>query len=151
MNACIIYYSRTGKSRRVAERLAGEWGVPAVEIIPSGRFGGIFGYLKAGYLASGWRKVDYRFSGEIVADESTWLVLVSPVWAGRCAAPVYSALEALPPLRRTLVLVHDGSDPEKVYCRMEGRYGLFERKYSMTKARGNAESVIGRILAEARE
>lgn len=46
---CIAYYSRSGHSKRLAEKLAGELHTDLIEIAAPTYAGGILGYMRAGY------------------------------------------------------------------------------------------------------
>lgn len=149
MKTWIIYYSRTGTSRRIAQRLGEELQAEVVEILDACRYRGFLGYLRAGFVASGWRKVSYRLSRPVEIDAETQVYLVSPVWAGRCAAAVYSMLMDHSIEKKSLVLTNNGTDPEKAYCRIEEKFGFFEHKYCIRRSLGNEEEILRQVVKDA--
>ena len=148
MRRMILYYSRSGVSRRVAEKLAKRLRVNIYEIEDKNDYSGIFGYLKGGFYASRWKKVSYDLGTEIIVDGHTHVYLIGPVWASRTAPAIYSFLMDYPLKYKTLILTNDGSTPEKAYAKMEERFGEFTGKYCVTKSKKNEDAVIDRIVEE---
>ncbi|RMA42927.1 hypothetical protein [Rhodophyticola porphyridii] len=98
MTTRIVSYSRTGRSRALAEDLARALDGGISEITCS-RYGGPLGYLRAGYDSY------YSCLPEIdVAPPigpANWLVIVAPVWVTHLATPTRRFLRAhrhLPPV-----------------------------------------------------
>lgn len=93
----IIYYSRTGHTKRVAEKLASLMGadIERVEEESGGpsRFG-FFGYMFAGYQGVRRKHTPVR---SLTKDVATYdLVIVgTPIWAGNMSAPVRTCLGGL--------------------------------------------------------
>ncbi len=148
MKKLIVYYSKTGNSRRIAMALAEATGAQVVELLDPTSYKGIFGFFKGGSYASSWRKVDYQLSENIEIDGETHVYLVSPVWASRTAPAMYSFLMDKSPGKKSLVLTNLGSAPDKAYQLMEEKFGSFESKYCISKSKKNEEQVLQRILAE---
>ncbi len=98
MNSLVIYYSRSGNTRAVAEKLAGKLDADLEAIVCDRYSNGWLGYARAGY--DSLRKA----LPEIVPIKANLaaydiLVLGSPIWTSYPATPVRSFLaqhEALP-------------------------------------------------------
>lgn len=75
----VYYFTRTGRSKKVAEELAERYGTKAQEIADDVDWQGAIGYLKAGYKAFRGEDLPVRYN-KPAADEE--LILVFPVWAG---------------------------------------------------------------------
>ena len=91
MKTLVVYYSRSGSTRKVAEELRAHLGADIEEITePKGR-GGPLGWLKSGREST---------KGDIVpinppkADPSAYELVVvgTPTWAGNVSSPVRSYL-----------------------------------------------------------
>ena len=149
MRKIILYYSRSGTSKRVAERIGKALGVEVVSVDDRNNYNGVFGYLKGGFYASRWRKVDYSFDTKSSIDEYTHVYLVGPIWASRTAPAIYSFLMDNDLKKKSLVLTNDGTSPDKSFSKMEEKFGKFERKYAITKCKKNEDEIIKRIIQEA--
>lgn len=90
---CIAYYSRSGHSKRLAEKLAGELHTDLTEIAAPTYAGGILGYMRAGYDS-------LRQKGSLAPQAFTSLaayrhvILVGPVWTSYPAVPLRALMRA---------------------------------------------------------
>lgn len=75
----VYYFTRTGRSKKVAEELAERYGVKAEEIADDVDWQGAMGYLKAGYEAFKKETRPARYNKPDAKEE---LILIFPVWAG---------------------------------------------------------------------
>ncbi|TWI46802.1 flavodoxin-like protein [Pseudoduganella flava] len=87
----IVYFSRSGYTRRVAEAIAAGCAADIEELRPLRDYQGIGGYLRAALDTLRLRTPELQ---PLTHDPSAYqLVLVgTPVWAGHVPAPVYSFL-----------------------------------------------------------
>lgn len=123
MKTLVVYYSRDGSTRRVAEELKAQLGADIEEITePKGR-GGPLGWMRSGKEGS---------SGAVVqinppkADPSTYdLVAVgTPIWAWNVSSPVRSYLTAMRgKLPRVAFFCTMDSKPGETFKVMEGLAG----------------------------
>ena len=86
----VYYFTRTGRSKKIAEELAERYETKAQEIADDVNWQGAMGYLKAGYESFKKETRPARYN-KPVADEE--LILVFPVWAGTFPPAVRSFLE----------------------------------------------------------
>ena len=86
----VYYFTRTGRSKKVAEELAERYGTKAQEIADDVDWQGPVGYLKAGYKAFRGEDLPARYNKPDAKDE---LILVFPVWAGTFPPAVRGFLE----------------------------------------------------------
>ena len=86
----VYYFTRTGRSKKVAEELAERYETKAQEIADDVNWQGAMGYLKAGYESFKKETRPARYN-KPTADEE--LILVFPVWAGTFPPAVRSFLE----------------------------------------------------------
>lgn len=111
MRTRIVYYSRTGATRLLAEALAARM-VAELDEITCARYPlGLWGYLTAG--RDSWRKERPAISVEMDDDAVDCLLVGTPVWSGQPAAPVRSFLAGLqaPPGKVGLFLTSGGPGP----------------------------------------
>ena len=86
----VYYFTRTGRSKKIAEELAERYETKAQEIADDVNWQGAMGYLKAGYEAFKKETRPARYN-KPTADEE--LILVFPVWAGTFPPAVRTFLE----------------------------------------------------------
>lgn len=86
----VYYFTRTGRSKQVAEELAERYETKAQEIADDVNWQGAMGYLKAGYESFRKETRPARYN-KPTADEE--LILVFPVWAGTFPPAVRTFLE----------------------------------------------------------
>jgi len=107
MNRKVVYFTRSGTSKRVAEKLASKLACPLVRITDAKNWNGIIGYIKAGYYAS--RKKTVAITVSAKTEEADELVVVSPLWAGTIAPAVQAFVEMAHADRIHLVVTSLGS------------------------------------------
>lgn len=88
----IYYFTRTGRSRKIAEELAANYNTLAREIEDGKNWRGPVGYLKAGYAAVS--KQDEHVHYEI-PDEGEDIAVIFPIWAGTFPPAVRTFVDQL--------------------------------------------------------
>jgi flavodoxin len=91
MKVLVVFYSRTGNTRKVAQALARELGAGVEKIAEPGSRTGLFGFLAAGRDAAMKRLTPIE---PLVFDPEAYdlLVVGTPVWAWTMASPVRTFL-----------------------------------------------------------
>lgn len=87
MKALVVYYSRTGNTRDVAQDVARELNCDLEEIYDTQKRSGIIGWLKSGYQAN---RGKYTIIKELEKNPASYdlVIIGTPVWAGKPAVPV---------------------------------------------------------------
>ena len=94
MKSLVVYYSRGGNTRQVAQEIAAAAGADSEELVEEGvNRGGVLGWILAG--RDGARKAQSRIM-ETSRDPSVYdlIFIGSPVWAGNLAQAVRAYLTA---------------------------------------------------------
>ena len=102
----IYYFTRTNRSKNIAEALAAHHGVTARRIDDSKSWAGAAGYIRAGFLSMRKKGLPARYL-EPAADEP--IILVFPVWAGTFPPAVKTFIDAVGRGRITAVPTSLGS------------------------------------------
>lgn len=89
LKVLVVYYSRTGTTKRVAEYLADYFGFDLDVIVSDSRSGAI-GYIKSGYESAFRKRSPISFSKN--PEDYDLVIVGTPVWAGTLASPVLSYL-----------------------------------------------------------
>ena len=92
-NILCVYYSRTGNTAKLMEEIARELDCELAELHDGVERGGLAGWLRSGMQAMA-RKIPPVEKPETKRPlgEYDLVILGTPVWAGRCSAPVRSFL-----------------------------------------------------------
>jgi flavodoxin len=93
MRSLVVYYSRTGSTKFVAEMVAKELGAETEELVDQKSRRGILGFLRSGYEST--RGVETKLK-ETTRDPSQFdlVVLGTPVWNGRPSSPIRTYLKS---------------------------------------------------------
>ncbi len=111
MKTLVVYFTRTGNTKKIVDKLQAELAADVEEIAEEGSRRGLLGWLKSG--RQGTIKADVEIHA-IKADLSSYelVVMASPVWSGNVSAPMRAFIkkygEALP--ETAVFLTHDSPD-----------------------------------------
>ncbi len=75
----VYYFTRTGRSKEIAEEIAKNHGVPANQITDEQNWKGPLNFLRGGYFSSTKKETLAKYK-KPKSDET--IVLVFPIWAG---------------------------------------------------------------------
>jgi menaquinone-dependent protoporphyrinogen IX oxidase len=119
MKTLIVYFSRAGHTRKVAETLAERLNADTVEITEPKNRNGVLGYIRSGResMANKIPEID-----PITASISDYerVVIASPIWAGNLATPVRAFLAKYKDQinEAAFCITMNGKDPEKAIATM---------------------------------
>ena len=127
-NILCVYYSRTGRTEKLMQEIAEEFDCEIVKLEDGVKRGGLSGWLVSGLHAVS-RKVPpvKELQTRLPLKDYDLVVLGTPVWAGRCSAPIRSfLLQHGEELKRVAYLITRGSNVryEEVFEQMD----LYVRK-----------------------
>ncbi len=137
MKTLIVYYTRTGNTKKIVDALQAGLAADVEMIAEKGSRRGPLGWIRSGRQGASKADVEIQPLG---ADTSSYglVVLASPVWAGNVSAPMRAFMkrhrDALPDT--AVFLTHDGPDAIQAFADFDellGREPL---------ARGEANSKI---------
>lgn len=91
MKAIVLFYSRTGWTRRVAEDVASRLGCDIEAVVPKRSFKGILGWLRAGRTAMKGIPVELE---PLTKDLGSYdlVVVGTPVWGGTVSSVIRTVL-----------------------------------------------------------
>lgn len=123
-NILCVYYSRTGTTRAVAEKVAEILEAEVVEISDGKNRAGTMGFFRSGLDAM--RKTPEplgAFASRRPLSDYEQVILATPVWAGRCSSVMRSFLAEkgqMLPEKVSYILTHTGErEYEEVYAQMD--------------------------------
>lgn len=107
MNSKVIYFTRTGNSKRIAEKIAAKLDCDLVKVDDHRNWNGFFGFIKAGFFSSTNRSVKIDLDGNL--DGTDVYIVVTPLWAGGISPAIRAFLKNVDPGVVHLVVSSDGS------------------------------------------
>ncbi|MGO9132784.1 MAG: flavodoxin family protein [Methylovirgula sp.] len=145
----LVFYSRTGTTRKVAEALASELKCDTDEILVIGNRTGFWGILRALIEAS--RRWPAKIEPAKIAPSHYDLVVIgTPVWAWSVASPVHAYLKenakSLPAVAFFCTLGNKGS--ESTFAQMRDLVGMPPIAVAAFKVRDVAAGRIASQLSE---
>jgi flavodoxin len=120
MKTLVVYYSRTGKTRYVAERISEKLGAEIEEIIDLKNRRGALGFIIAGYDAT--RGKDTMIAKPQKSPKDFDLIIIgTPVWNGRPTPAVRTYLKNSDLNRKKVAVfcTNEGRDGEKAIARLK--------------------------------
>ncbi len=119
MKTLVVYYSRSGNTRKISNEIAREMNAELDEIVSLRGYRSVFGYIKAGYHALTNKIVKIKFIKNI--DSYAWVIIATPNWGARMASPIFSYLKLHDLTNKNIGVccVQGGGGGEKVIKQME--------------------------------
>lgn len=133
----VVFFTRTGTSQRVAEKISKRLSCEVVQISDNKNWKGILGYIKAGFYSSTNRDVKINIPENLYEGVDAYIV-VSPVWAGGLASAVRVLLRTIPKEKVHLVVTSDGG-------LLKDRSG-YKSVYDIIKSGNDEDLVIDRLV-----
>jgi flavodoxin len=91
MKTLILYYSRSGRSRKVAEKIAQGLKADIEEIFPLKGYKGLFGFIRGGFQATRGKLPAIKpLAKDLAAYEL--IIFGTPIWGSRMSSPLRTAL-----------------------------------------------------------
>lgn len=91
MKTLVVYYSRTGTTKKVAEIIKEKLQCDIEEIITEAHFSGLLGYMKCAFQAF-YKKMPKIRAVEFDLGSYDLVVIGTPVWAGNMSSPIRTFL-----------------------------------------------------------
>ncbi|MBK5246649.1 MAG: flavodoxin family protein [Peptostreptococcaceae bacterium] len=135
-NYKVVYFTRTGNSRRIAEKLGDKLACRVIEITDNMNWEGIWGFIKGGYYSSRNKVVTIKTSEEIADYDE--LIVVSPLWAGEIAPDTKELLKTVEKNKVHLIVVSNGS---KIRDKSD-----YKSVNSIIKSKKNEDEVIDNLI-----
>ena len=137
VNYKVVYFTRTGNSKRVAEKIANKLSCETIQITDNMDWKGILGFIKGGYYASQNKHVDIKIHGNLnIADE---FIVVTPLWAGRETPAIRTFLKTITLDKIHLVVTSNGSN-------IKERSG-FKSVSDIVKNKNNEDGIINTLVS----
>jgi flavodoxin len=125
MKILVLYYSRSGRSRIVAEKIAQAMKGDLQEIIPLKGYQGIFGFIRGGFQATRGKTPAIK---PLAKDPAAYDLVIfgTPIWGSRMASPLRTAItENKPKIKKyAFYCTAGGAGQEKAFADVQELIGL---------------------------
>lgn len=120
MKTLIVFYSRTGLTKKVALSLIEKIGADLEEIIDTDKRAGILGYVRSGREAV-MKKLATIEATKYLPNDYELVIIATPLWAGTMASPVRSYLSKFKDQLKKIAFftTQQGVGQEKVFKILE--------------------------------
>ncbi len=150
----VVYYSRTGTTRKVAEAVRGELGCDIEEIISIKNRSGVVGYFFCGKEATLKKTAEIKPTVENPADYDL-VIIGTPVWAWNISSPTRAYLmQNIGKFKKIAVFcTMGGLGDKKAFTEIENICGLkfIASLTVLTKDVGNCDKSIKEFSKKIRE
>jgi flavodoxin len=144
MSTNIIYFTRSGKTKSIADELGSQLKANIYEVTDDKNWQGIFGYIKGGFYASSNKQVKINIDAK--AFDADKLIILTPLWAGGPTPAIRTLLKEHSHRDITVVFTNDGSDVNKAYVKTENLFPNIKNFYGITKKLNNKDDVLKEII-----
>ncbi|WP_324825321.1 flavodoxin family protein [Sinanaerobacter sp. ZZT-01] len=103
----VFYFTRTGTSKRVAEKISQKLSCDSIEITDDMDWSGKTGFVKGGYYAMKKKAVKIQIHGSL--EDAEECIVVTPLWADRVAPAIDTFLKTQKLDKVHLVVTSNGS------------------------------------------
>jgi flavodoxin len=140
MSKKIVYFSRSGNAKRIAEKISG--GIESSEIVEittdvSWKY--FLGFIKGGFYTSTDKDLDITLSSPIETTDE--IILVAPLWAGKACQPARMFLKKYDN-KTDILLTSSATISSEKY-----EIGSVVSSFSITKKLKNEDAIIEEIVA----
>jgi len=146
MKICVVYFSRSGKTREIAKKLSSKLDTNVFEVTDDKNWKGIFGFIRGGFYASFDK--DVKVSYDKKATEADVIITLSPLWAGGPSPAMRKFIRENKSKNIHLVLTNDGSDINKAFAKTKKIIPEISKMYGITKKLNNEAQVIDNVVGD---
>lgn len=116
MKILVLYYTRSGRSQKVAENIARGLKADIQEIVPLKGYKGLFGFIRAGFQATRGKIPAIKPLDKDLAAYDL-IIFGTPIWGSRMASPLRTAItENKPKIKKyAFYCTAGGAEQEKVF------------------------------------
>jgi len=138
MNYKIIYFTRTGTNKKIAEKISNKLSCEIIQITDNKNWKGVFGFIKGGFYSSTNKDVDIKIHGKI--NDIDEIILISPLWAGKICPAVNKFIGNKSLNNIHLVISSNGSN-------LKDRPS-FKSIHEIIKSKNNEDKVIEELIKQ---
>lgn len=117
MKILVLFFSRSGRNRKVAQAIAQKLKADIQEIIPLKGYKGLFGFIRGGYQATRGKTPAIKPLDKDLAAYDL-VIFGTPIWGSRMASPVRTAItENKPKIKKyAFYCTAGGAGQEKAFA-----------------------------------
>jgi len=119
MKTLVVYYSRTGTTKRIGEEIAERLGADSDEIVDQKSRKGRIGWLKAGRDAIGQKTT--QINVKKIPDDYDLIIIGTPIWGGKMTPAIRTYLQNYDLANRNIAFftTQGGDEPVEAIIEMK--------------------------------
>jgi len=148
MKILVLYFTRTGSCKLIAEKVCEKTGATLAEISDDKNWQGIWGFLKGGYYSSRMKSTEPIITPNVEVSDYDKIVVISPMWASNAAPAVFSFLsnEKMKIKELHFVIKSEGAPADSTFAKLEEKICKLDFKYSIVTRLANEETELNRLI-----
>ncbi|MEI6100295.1 MAG: hypothetical protein WCP73_00525 [Eubacteriales bacterium] len=153
MESRVLYFTRSGNSKRIAQKIAEKAGCGLSQITDDKNWSGLFGFLRGGSYAARQKTTNPVITPEAHLSDFGRVVIVGPVWAGNVVPAIYSLLlnEKENLQKVCLVLNSGGGETESAFKHLESKIGSIPFKFGIPKNKADEDQIVAQAAQTLKE
>lgn len=144
MNYKVLFFTRTGNSKRIAEKIAKAFNSDPIEITDDKNWTGIFGFIRGGFYSATNRSVNIKVNGDTL--DTDQYIVVTPIWAGVPTPAIKMFLKDVNVNKVNLVVSYQGSNVKKAINKFEQKIEKFNNVFSIVEKEDDEDKRITEII-----
>lgn len=149
MSTNILYFSRSGHTKKLAHDLSKRLSASVYEVKDTINYAGILGFFRA--LSTVPKDVRTEISYDAHVLSCDHLIIMSPIWGGLPVPAIDTFLKTCHHHNISLVLSNLGSDISICIDKAKLEYSNVQAYYGITRNKRHAESIYNHILQDKRD
>ncbi|MBN2794937.1 MAG: flavodoxin family protein [Clostridia bacterium] len=149
MKTKIIYFSRTGHSKRIAEKIGLQIQATVYELKDNMVWTGFAGLLRALKSIRAQNDIVIQYDSSIL--DCDYLIVLSPIWGGQEVPSIKAFLSKIEHPNMSLVVINMGSDISIPIENAERNYPNIKSVYGITRKLKNEDTIINHLLNDKRD
>ena len=149
MQSLVVYYSRTGNAKFVAEKIAAELKADTEEVIDLKNRRGWFGFIRGGYDATRNKETKIEKTQKLPKDYDL-IVVGTPVWNSRVTPAIRTYLKGqdFSGKKVSIFSTNEGRGTDKTFSMMKSliQHGTVVGEIGISKALDDREKTESKIL-----
>lgn len=148
MKISVVYFSRSGYTKSVADAVASKLKLEAVKVEDNVNWSGLFGMIKGGMYVHKNKPVEIKFDKSIL--DSDIYVVMSPLWAGGPAPAIREFLKGINNNKVCLLMTNNFVGIEKAFENCKSLYPKITKMYGVTKRKKNKDEVVEQLVKDVK-
>lgn len=148
MKISVVYFSRSGYTKAIANEVASQLKLEAVNVSDNMNWNGLFGMIKGGIYVHKDKPVEISYDQSVL--DSDIFIVMSPLWAGGPAPAIRHFLKEIDNNKVCLLLTNNIVGIDKAFINCKNLYPKISKMYGITKRNKNKDQVVSQLVKDVK-